>query len=245
MRTLNRVQSRVYESAFQNDGNMLLCAPTGAGKTNVAMLTMLHEIGKHIDPETGALDRDAFKIVYVAPMKALVQEVVANFSKRLEAFGMKVAELTGDVQMSKSQISETQVIVTTPEKWDIVTRKSGHRAFTALVRLIIIDEVRLFACFGQRSSFLVDGWISLPVLRVWLVIVCQMVGIWPPSHHCMVAGWGIVIDPSAARRSWTGVGVVGGAHHSPGEGQRCQRAHRGSVGHAAQLRGRGDVPQRG
>ena len=27
--------------------NMLVCAPTGAGKTNVAMLTMLHEIGLH------------------------------------------------------------------------------------------------------------------------------------------------------------------------------------------------------
>jgi hypothetical protein len=26
---------------------MLVCAPTGAGKTNVAMLTMLHEIGLH------------------------------------------------------------------------------------------------------------------------------------------------------------------------------------------------------
>ena len=26
---------------------MLVCAPTGAGKTNVAMLTILHEIGLH------------------------------------------------------------------------------------------------------------------------------------------------------------------------------------------------------
>ena len=29
---LNRVQSRVYPFAFANEGNMLLCAPTGAGK---------------------------------------------------------------------------------------------------------------------------------------------------------------------------------------------------------------------
>ena len=32
--------------------NMLLCAPTGAGKTNCAMLTMLHEIGLHRDKDT-------------------------------------------------------------------------------------------------------------------------------------------------------------------------------------------------
>jgi pre-mRNA-splicing helicase BRR2 len=35
------------------------------------------------------------------------------------------------------------VIVTTPEKWDIITRKGGDRAYTQLVRLIIIDEIHL------------------------------------------------------------------------------------------------------
>ena len=35
------------------------------------------------------------------------------------------------------------MIVTTPEKWDIVTRKAGDRAFTSLIRLIFIHEVHL------------------------------------------------------------------------------------------------------
>ena len=47
---------------------MLVCAPTGAGKTNVAMLTMLHEIGLHRLPD-GSIDTASFKIIYVAPMK--------------------------------------------------------------------------------------------------------------------------------------------------------------------------------
>ncbi len=33
--------------------------------------------------------------------------------------------------------------MTTPEKWDIITRKSGERAYTELVRLLIIDEIHL------------------------------------------------------------------------------------------------------
>lgn len=36
-----------------------------------------------------------------------------------------------------------QVIVCTPEKWDIVTRKGGDRTFVNLVRLLIIDEIHL------------------------------------------------------------------------------------------------------
>ncbi len=142
-KTLNKIQSRCYPSAFSDDGNMLVCAPTGSGKTNVAMLTILREIGKNRDPTSGELDLDAFKIVYIAPLKALVQEQVGNFGKRLEPYGIKVSELTGDRQLTKQQISETQVIVTTPEKWDVITRKATDISYTNLVRLIIIDEIHL------------------------------------------------------------------------------------------------------
>ena len=45
--------------------------------------------------------------------------------------------------MNKEQINSTQIIVCTPEKWDIITRKGGERTFTQLVRLIIIDEIHL------------------------------------------------------------------------------------------------------
>ena len=33
--------------------------------------------------------------------------------------------------------------MTTPEKWDIITRKAGDRTYTQLVKLIIIDEIHL------------------------------------------------------------------------------------------------------
>ncbi|KAF2482587.1 Sec63 Brl domain-containing protein [Neohortaea acidophila] len=140
---LNRIQTKCYPSAFEDDGNMLICAPTGSGKTNVAMLTMLREIGKHRNPQTGEIDLDAFKIIYIAPLKALVQEQVGNFGKRLEPYGIQVSELTGDRQLTKQQIAETQVIVTTPEKWDVITRKATDTSYTNLVRLICIDEIHL------------------------------------------------------------------------------------------------------
>ncbi|CAI5996773.1 unnamed protein product [Closterium sp. NIES-64] len=141
-KTLNRIQSRVYETALFTPENMLLCAPTGAGKTNVAMLTILHEIGLH-RREDGSIDLSGFKIVYVAPMKALVAELVGNLGNRLKEYGVSVKELTGDASLTRQQIEETQIIVTTPEKWDIITRKAGDRTYTQLVRLVIIDEIHL------------------------------------------------------------------------------------------------------
>jgi pre-mRNA-splicing helicase BRR2 len=75
-------------------------------------------------------------------MKAIVQ-VVGNVSARLSVFSIKVGELTDNFQMTKQQISETQIIFTTPEKWDVITRKSTNTSNTNVVRLIIIDEIHL------------------------------------------------------------------------------------------------------
>ncbi|KAF2002844.1 Sec63-domain-containing protein [Amniculicola lignicola CBS 123094] len=140
---LNRIQTKCYPTAFNDDSNMLICAPTGSGKTNVAMLAILREIGKHMNPETGEIALDEFKIIFIAPLKALVQEQVGNFGKRLEVYGIKVAELTGDRQLTKQQIAETQVIVTTPEKYDVITRKATDTSYINLVRLVCIDEIHL------------------------------------------------------------------------------------------------------
>ncbi|CAH8318639.1 unnamed protein product [Eruca vesicaria subsp. sativa] len=142
MQQLNRVQSKVYETALFEADNILLCAPTGAGKTNVAMLTILHLIKVNMDAD-GKFNHGNYKIVYIAPMKALVTEVVKNLTDRLKDYGVTVRELSGDQSLSGKEIEETQIIVTTPEKWDIVTRKSGDRTYTQLVRLLIIDEIHL------------------------------------------------------------------------------------------------------
>jgi pre-mRNA-splicing helicase BRR2 len=140
---LNRIQTRCFPTAFNDDGNMLICAPTGSGKTNVAMLAILREIGKHRNPQTGEIALDDFKIVFIAPLKALVAEQVGNFGKRLEPYGIKVSELTGDRQLTKQQIAETQIIVTTPEKYDVITRKATDTSYINLVKLICIDEIHL------------------------------------------------------------------------------------------------------
>ncbi|XP_021733961.1 DExH-box ATP-dependent RNA helicase DExH14-like isoform X1 [Chenopodium quinoa] len=140
-KSLNRIQSRIFQTVYYTNENILVCAPTGAGKTNIAMISILHEIGQHF--KDGYLHKNEFKIVYVAPMKALAAEVTATFSHRLAPLNMTVKELTGDMQLSKNELEATQMIVTTPEKWDVITRKSSDMSLSMLVKLLIIDEVHL------------------------------------------------------------------------------------------------------
>jgi antiviral helicase SLH1 len=122
------------------------------------MLTVLRVISQHLEGlglksfTTSSIRKSEFKIIYVcvvvlnsinelwnsddklrAPMKALASEIVRKFSKRLAWLHIKVRELTGDMQMTRNEIMETQMIVTTPEKWDVVTRKpSGEGEITAV-----------------------------------------------------------------------------------------------------------------
>ncbi|TGZ81838.1 putative DEAD/DEAH box helicase [Ascodesmis nigricans] len=151
-KSLNRMQSLVYPVAYKTNENMLICAPTGAGKTDTAMLTILHTIAMNCTPdpredpkaEDFFCDKDEFKIIYVAPMKALAAEIVDKFKKRLSWMGIEVRELTGDMHLTKAEIVKTQIIVTTPEKWDVVTRKStGDTELVHKVRLLILDEVHM------------------------------------------------------------------------------------------------------
>lgn len=147
-KTLNTMQSVVYPIGYNTNENMLVCAPTGAGKTDVALLTMLSIINQHsrFDSSTNQYDIDLseFKIVYIAPLKALAAEVVEKMQKRLEWLGIQVRELTGDMQLTRAEIMSTQIIVSTPEKWDVITRKStGDSELVQKVKLLIIDEVHL------------------------------------------------------------------------------------------------------
>ena len=60
VKTLNRIQSIVFDAAYNTSENLLISAPTGAGKTNIAMLTVLREIKRNI--EGGVIQKDKFKV---------------------------------------------------------------------------------------------------------------------------------------------------------------------------------------
>lgn len=143
LKTFNRIQSKVFDFAFNSNKNLLLCAPTGAGKTIVAIFSILGLLNSHRDPKTQMINLSAVKIVYLAPMKALVSEIVSTFNYRLNYLGIKASEFTGDIHLTMEQFEDASIIVSTPEKWDVLSRKSTERQFNEKLKLLIVDEVHL------------------------------------------------------------------------------------------------------
>lgn len=60
IKEFNRIQSEVFPVAYNTNENMLICAPTGAGKTNIALLAIVHQIKVHMDG--GLIRKDDFKV---------------------------------------------------------------------------------------------------------------------------------------------------------------------------------------
>ena len=58
--SFNNIQSEVYPIAYHTNENMLICAPTGAGKTNIALLTIVQQIKTFLENDVVKLER--FKV---------------------------------------------------------------------------------------------------------------------------------------------------------------------------------------
>lgn len=83
----NPMQSMIFHSIYNSSTNVLLGSPTGSGKTVAAELAMWWAFKTY--PKS--------KVVYIAPMKALVRERVDDWSKRItKQLNLKLVELTGD-----------------------------------------------------------------------------------------------------------------------------------------------------
>ncbi len=99
------------------------------------------------------------KIIYVAPLKALAKERIIDWKKRLEngPLGKVVLELTGDVTPDLKALTKADVLITTPEKWDGISRNWQHRSYVQEVALVIIDEIHLL---GQERGPVIEVIVS-------------------------------------------------------------------------------------
>ncbi|KAI1141226.1 P-loop containing nucleoside triphosphate hydrolase protein [Hypoxylon sp. FL0543] len=133
----NVVQSECFPLIYGTDDNVVVSAPTGCGKTAILEMAICRLA---MSPSN-----ENFKIVYQAPTKALCSERARDWDKKFSHMNLKCIELTGDTsQAQASRVGGASIIVTTPEKWDSITRKwSDHRKLLDMIRLVLIDEVHI------------------------------------------------------------------------------------------------------
>ena len=143
---LNFVQSSCFHQAYETDDSMLIVAPTGSGKTGIFELTIARLFSRHYVSTSQEALR---KVVYLAPLRALVQERRDDWQKRFGEMGLKCVELTSDTHDEEGSpeamgkiLQNADIILATPEKWDSITRKwKSIRAVMNQICLVCVDEI--------------------------------------------------------------------------------------------------------
>ncbi|XP_054021392.1 probable ATP-dependent DNA helicase HFM1 [Dryobates pubescens] len=134
----NYAQSKALDDLLYTDRNFVICAPTGSGKTVMFELAITRLLMEAPLPWLN------IKVVYMAPIKALCSQRFDDWKEKFGPIGLSCKELTGDTVMDDLfEIHHAHIIITTPEKWDSMTRRWKDNSIVQLVRLFLIDEVHV------------------------------------------------------------------------------------------------------
>ena len=139
---LNPIQRKAIPTVLKGE-NTLIIAPTASGKTEAALIPIFSEIlDKNLEPTS---------VLYVSPLKALINDMHYRIEKWGNHFGLTATKWHGDVskyQKDKFTKNPTDFLSTTPESLEVIlmNRTSGEkeRVFQN-IKYVLIDEIHYFA----------------------------------------------------------------------------------------------------
>ena len=137
---------------IQSGEDVLICAPTGSGKTLTAFLIAVDRLLR----EARGQIAQTTKVLYVSPLKALVNDVHANLEQPLAEIRelatarsvalapIDVALRTGDTPVrdrARMLNRAPHILVTTPESLFILLTADRSRALLRTISTVIVDEI--------------------------------------------------------------------------------------------------------
>jgi len=130
--------------------HVLLVAPTGIGKTEAAVLPILHHLLQENPKRIAAL--------YVTPLRALNRDMLRRLTLFAERLGLDVAVRHGDTlpkERARLTRKPPQLLITTPETFQILFTGETLRSQLANVRWVVVDEIHELANDDRGSQLAV------------------------------------------------------------------------------------------
>ncbi|KAJ8703820.1 hypothetical protein PYW07_013114 [Mythimna separata] len=126
-----------------SDEDVFVGAPSGSGKSVIAELALLRMLSTN----------QGSRAVYLLPKDALADIVFADcYHKFGTRFNLKVVQLTGETATDHKLLNKGQIIITTADKWDILSRRWKVRKSVQSVSLFIVDALQLLG--GEEGPVL-------------------------------------------------------------------------------------------
>jgi ATP-dependent DNA helicase len=130
-RTLNLAQAEVVPEILGHDQNLLVVAPTGAGKTVMGMAAALR-----------AVVQQGRKAAWLVPQRSLADELDGELASWRER-GLRVERLSGEYATDMTRIRDADMWVATTEKFEALCRTAALREPLAEVGALVVDEIHM------------------------------------------------------------------------------------------------------
>lgn len=145
LKNLNYIQSITFPRIYGTDLNILLISPTGTGKTVLAGISIFRLIINSIERQNTdfKIKKDFIKVLYLAPLKTLVREIIKNFRFYFRKFYFKIDEISGENEIDQKKIFFSNILIGTPEKINNFIRFGKRENFLKNLKLLVVDEIHL------------------------------------------------------------------------------------------------------
>ncbi len=142
---LRDIQKKAIEPIMSGGSDIIISASTAAGKTEAAFLPACSII---------AGETEGFGILYISPLKALINDQYRRLESLCDMLDMKVTPWHGDSLQSKKQQAKRDpqgIILITPESLESLLIREADWVKTAFgsLKYIIIDEYHAFVGFER------------------------------------------------------------------------------------------------
>lgn len=132
--------TKIQEMSFpvlESKSNALIVAPTGAGKTEAALLPMLNDIVK------SGMD-NGISLLYITPLRALNRDMLLRLEGICSEFGVTMGVRHGDTNTSeraKQARKPPVIMITTPETLQSILPTKYLGAALSNVKYVVVDEI--------------------------------------------------------------------------------------------------------
>lgn len=120
---------------------VVVSLPTSSGKTMIAQFRILQALNQ--------FDEDRGWVAYLAPTRALVNQITRRIRKDFEPLGVSVEQVSPALEVdgfemsllqNKDKDGQFKVLVTTPEKLDLMLRQDWEKKIGRPLTLVVVDE---------------------------------------------------------------------------------------------------------
>ena len=149
--SLRAVQIEAARTILETDRHLLLTSSTASGKTEAAFFPILTSLSEM--PATG------ISVLYIAPLKSLINDQFARMEELLEESGIPVTHWHGDVAQSKKKkllAHPEGILQITPESLEamLINRSNDIPRLFSDLRFIVLDEIHTLTGSDRGNQIL-------------------------------------------------------------------------------------------